>query len=129
MKLKIKNGCNIILFNNCKIIIQANKIESSVTSDIQKYGQNLNFGTPKYPCQIFIKPLILLKKDFSYKIDREVTDKKTKDVIKKPLITNGSYSTNTQSNRAYQNASILQNKDLMNEMEILLYIFSAGAKQ
>ncbi|CAI2366073.1 unnamed protein product [Moneuplotes crassus] len=127
--LQIKNGCNVILLNNCKVILQANKVESCVPSDVQKFGQNFNVVTPNYPCQIFIEPLILSKKELRDQTSKEGAYKGSIDESKKLLATSGSYSMNTQRNRAYSQASILQNKDFMTEMEIFNNIFCACVKQ
>uniref|UniRef100_A0A7S3KCR8 Uncharacterized protein n=1 Tax=Euplotes crassus TaxID=5936 RepID=A0A7S3KCR8_EUPCR len=128
-RMNIKKGCCILLLNKGKIIIQGNRIESSIPVELQKYDGDINTVIPDYPCQILIEPLTTSRSLSRSQKNIKGTSQSMKGENVKPLLTTGSYSTNATSRRTYQQTPMHQDNELIKGMEILQNIFCCCVKR
>ncbi|CAI2375104.1 unnamed protein product [Moneuplotes crassus] len=127
-QLKAKKGCSIMGLNQGKVLIQVDKMQSSVPFKCKQVSRGVSMFLPQDPCMIFMMPLNQANPDIPASLSKPelpVNNKERKILKNKDesVITNPSYFSNLNYGGAYQTPQTAHNNEYLEVLECLEQIF------
>ncbi|CAI2374507.1 unnamed protein product [Moneuplotes crassus] len=126
-QLKVKKGCSLVGLNQGKVLMQIDKMQSSLPFKCKQAEGKVNMFLPQGPCEIFIMPLNQVNSDIPTSLGKpEISTEKERKILKnkaESAITSPSYTTNLKYGGADQFHQTAQNDEYLGVLDYLEQMF------